>query len=328
MAGCDAHPVDWNADLAAAARTVNEGQVSPLITKPCDPGTVPRGRRRRPHPVSTRPGKPPLREVADEQSVRLAQWNQRLEEPVNKRTAELEQANASLERGLLDCVRVLRWLPGTASAGAGESVSGSRPPRRPAGRTRRHRARDVRRIQLAALVHGHRLDGTIRSGPPPAPGGLDNTPRVRSTSSIRLSARARSAAWSSSWRSPPGFATIMSAGMATGTRSSPGRPADPIAVAHHRADGRLHRGGRARGHHGDTVAQRAARRRAPTIPTWSRSWPPNWKTVPRRGWLPLVRPSRSSSAVVRADCAANARARACPTTGRQRRRCGWPSSVE
>src|ERR1700694_4066402 len=109
-----------NADLAAAARTVNEGQVSRLITKPCDPDQFRErcgaGLSQTQLVLETRR----RREGADEQSTRLEQWNQRLEGLVSQRTAELEQANASLQRGLLDCVRVLvgfleRRLPERAS---------------------------------------------------------------------------------------------------------------------------------------------------------------------------------------------------------------------
>jgi len=100
-----------------------------------------------------------LREVADEQSIRLEQWNQRLEETVNQRTAELEQANASLQRGLLDCVRVLvgfleRRLP--------ERASRCREAARLAGRLAERAAmpaETVRRIQLAALVQDIGLMG-------------------------------------------------------------------------------------------------------------------------------------------------------------------------
>ena len=83
-----------NADLTAAARTVNEGQVSRLITKPCDPDQFREvvGAALTQHHLVLENRR--LREVADEQSIRLEQWNQRLEETVTQRTAELEQANA------------------------------------------------------------------------------------------------------------------------------------------------------------------------------------------------------------------------------------------
>jgi signal transduction protein with GAF and PtsI domain len=61
-----------------------------------------------------------LRGLAEEQAIRLGQWNQRLEEVVSQRTADLKKANLSLERGLLDTVRLLvafreRRLPERAS---------------------------------------------------------------------------------------------------------------------------------------------------------------------------------------------------------------------
>jgi response regulator RpfG family c-di-GMP phosphodiesterase len=148
-----------NADLTAAARTVNEGQVSRLITKPCDPEqfreVVSAGLTQYQLVLENRR----LREVADEQSVRLEQWNVRLEGLVSKRTAELEQANASLQRGLLDCVRVLvgfleRRLP--------ERASRCREAARLAGRLAERAGvapEMVRRIQLAALVQDIGLMG-------------------------------------------------------------------------------------------------------------------------------------------------------------------------
>src|SRR5579859_5894008 len=48
-----------------------------------------------------------LRALAEEQAVRLEQWNQHLETEVTERTAELEQANRSLQRGLLGTVQLL-----------------------------------------------------------------------------------------------------------------------------------------------------------------------------------------------------------------------------
>jgi len=141
-----------NADLTAAARTVNEGQVSRLITKPCDPDQFREvvGAALTQYQLVLENRR--LREVADEQSIRLEQWNQRLEETVAQRTAELELANASLQRGLLDCVRVLvgfleRRLPDRASR--------CREAARLAGRLAERAAipaETIRRIQLAALV--------------------------------------------------------------------------------------------------------------------------------------------------------------------------------
>jgi response regulator RpfG family c-di-GMP phosphodiesterase len=148
-----------NADLTAAARTVNEGQVSRLITKPCDPDqfreVVRAGLTQYQLVLENRR----LREVADEQSTRLEQWNQRLERLVTQRTTELEQANASLQRGLLDCVRILvgfleRRLP--------ERASRCREAARLAGRLAERAAlpaETARMIQLAALVQDIGLMG-------------------------------------------------------------------------------------------------------------------------------------------------------------------------
>lgn len=148
-----------NADLTAAARTVNEGQVSRLITKPCDPDqfreVVSAGLTQYHLVLENRR----LREVADEQSIRLEQWNQRLEGLVSQRTTELEKANASLQRGLLDCVRILvgfleRRLP--------ERASRCREAARLAGRLAERAAlpaETVRMIQLAALVQDIGLMG-------------------------------------------------------------------------------------------------------------------------------------------------------------------------
>lgn len=141
-----------NADLSGAARAVNEGQVSRLITKPADPDLfrevvasaladselVLENRR--------------LRLLAEEQAVRLQQWNQRLEELVSERTADVEKANLSLERGLLDTVRLLlafleRRLPDRANR--------CREVARLAGRLGRRAGlapEMLRRVQVAALI--------------------------------------------------------------------------------------------------------------------------------------------------------------------------------
>jgi response regulator RpfG family c-di-GMP phosphodiesterase len=149
-----------NADLAAAARAVNEGQVSRLVTKPWDPDQfrelVAEALEGHRLVIENRR----LRDLADEQAARLArqaerleQWNQRLEDQVKERTAELETANANLQRGLLDTVRLLvgfleRRLP--------ERAARSREVARLAGRLAERLktpAAEVRRIQVAALVH-------------------------------------------------------------------------------------------------------------------------------------------------------------------------------
>lgn len=149
-----------NADLAAAARAVNEGQLSRLITKPWDPEQfrelILEALAQHQLVLDNRH----LRQVADEQAARierqaerLEQWNQRLEEQVAERTAELNTANANLQRGLLDTVRLLvgfmdRRLP--------ERVARSREIARLAARLAERCGLDsneVRRVQVAALVH-------------------------------------------------------------------------------------------------------------------------------------------------------------------------------
>ena len=94
-----------NADLPAAARAVNEGQLSRLYTKPWKTDELRQAvsQSLEQHHVVKENRR--LRALADEQAVRLEQWNQRLEGLVSERTLELEGANARLQRGLLETVR-------------------------------------------------------------------------------------------------------------------------------------------------------------------------------------------------------------------------------
>jgi response regulator RpfG family c-di-GMP phosphodiesterase len=148
-----------NADLIAAARAVNEGQVSWLITKPWEPDQFRRivGEALEAHRVLLENRR--LRELADQQASRLEQWNRRLEELVAERTAELEKANASLQRGLLDTVRILlnfleRRVP--------ERAARCREIARLAGRLAERAGvppETARRVQVAALVHDIGLMG-------------------------------------------------------------------------------------------------------------------------------------------------------------------------
>lgn len=142
-----------NADLPAAARAVNEGHLSHLATKPWQPDefrhVVSRAIEQRRMLAENRR----LRQLADQQAKRLEQWNQHLEATVAARTAELEAANASLNRSLLDTVRLLttfmeQRLP--------EHAARSREAARLAGKLAERAALpadDVRRIQVAALIH-------------------------------------------------------------------------------------------------------------------------------------------------------------------------------
>lgn len=164
-----------NADLPAAARAVNEGQLSRLYTKPWQPDEFRHavGQAVEQHRMLMENRR--LRALADEQAVRLEQWNQRLELMVAQRTAELEQANASLHRGLLESVKLLltmleRRLPARAAH--------CRQVARLAGRLAERselNAEEVRRVQVAALVHDIGLvglpDSVLRRTPallPPA----------------------------------------------------------------------------------------------------------------------------------------------------------------
>jgi len=164
-----------NADLAAAARAVNEGQVARLIIKPYDPDQFREMVGAALQQCQLLLDNRRLRQVADEQAARLEQWNQRLEELVNQRTAELEQANAALQRGLLESVRLLlgfleRRLP--------ERASRCRDIARLAGRlAERVGLADeiVRRVQVAALIHDIGLmglpDPILRQRPEDMPSG-------------------------------------------------------------------------------------------------------------------------------------------------------------
>lgn len=142
-----------NADLLDAARAVNEGQVSWLITKPWEPEQFRRvvSEALDAHRVVLENRR--LRDLADQQAQRLEHWNQHLEQLVADRTRELEQANASLERGLLDTVRILL---GFLERRVPERAVRCREVARLAGRLAERvgiAAETARRLQVAALVH-------------------------------------------------------------------------------------------------------------------------------------------------------------------------------
>ena len=142
-----------NADLPAAARAVNEGQMSHLATKPWQPEEFRHVVARAVEQKRILAENRRLRLLADQQAKRLEQWNQHLETTVAERTLELEAANASLNRSLLDTVRLLttfleQRLP--------EHAARSRETAKLAGQLAERAAlpvEDVRRIQVAALVH-------------------------------------------------------------------------------------------------------------------------------------------------------------------------------
>ena len=151
--------VTGNADLAAAARAVNEGGVSSLILKPWEPDDFRRCVTDALHAYNVLLENRHLRMLADQQAERLEHWNQRLEELVAKRTAELEEANASLQRGLLDTVRILL---GFLEHRVPERAARCREIARLAGRLAERaglNADTIRRVQVAALVHDIGLMG-------------------------------------------------------------------------------------------------------------------------------------------------------------------------
>jgi len=93
-----------------------------------------------------------LRQLAEEQAIRLEQWNQRLAEVVFQRTADLEKANRSLERGLLETVRLLlafleRRLPERANRCREVARLAAR-----LGRRAELAPEMLRRVQVAALI--------------------------------------------------------------------------------------------------------------------------------------------------------------------------------
>jgi response regulator RpfG family c-di-GMP phosphodiesterase len=152
-----------NADLPAAARAVNEGRVSRICTKPWQPDELRRAVAEAisQHQIVLENRR--LRELADEQAARLESWNRRLEVEVSERTAELESANSTLQRSLLDTVRLLltfleQRLPERASMGK-ECA-------RLAGRLAELAGLEpdiVGRVQVAALIHDIGLLGLPES---------------------------------------------------------------------------------------------------------------------------------------------------------------------
>jgi response regulator RpfG family c-di-GMP phosphodiesterase len=142
-----------NADMPAAARAVNEGRVSRLCTKPWRPDELRQAINEAIHQHSVIRDNRRLRALADQQAVRLEQWNQRLEAEVADRTRELEEANGALQRSLLDSVRLLvtfleQRLPERAARG--------REVARLAGRLAERAMLpidEVRTLQVAAMIH-------------------------------------------------------------------------------------------------------------------------------------------------------------------------------
>jgi response regulator RpfG family c-di-GMP phosphodiesterase len=158
-----------NADLPAAAQAVNEGQLSRLYTKPWQPDELRMAVAQALEQNRVLLENRRLRILADEQAVRLEQWNRELEQSVAERTSELEQANARLHNGLLETVRSLlilveRRIPERANRCREIARLGGRLAAR-AGLS----AEEARWVQLAALVHDIGLvvlpDSLLRTTP-------------------------------------------------------------------------------------------------------------------------------------------------------------------
>jgi response regulator RpfG family c-di-GMP phosphodiesterase len=148
-----------NADMASAAAAVNEGGLSSLFTKPVKPEefrqAITQALAHHRSLVETRR----LRNLADEQATRLELWNERLETLVAERTADLERANVSLRKGMLETVRLLLVL---LQQRLPRRTAHYKAVARLAGRLAERAAQppdEVRAIQAAALIHDIGLIG-------------------------------------------------------------------------------------------------------------------------------------------------------------------------
>ncbi len=142
-----------NADLEAASRAVNEGHLSRLYTKPWQPAEFRQAIAQAldQHRVLSENHK--LRALAEEQAASLEQWNRRLETQVAERTAELEQANLSLQKGLLGTVQLLLgMLEQRLPERAARCREVARLAARLAERATLPKA-EIRWVQVAALIH-------------------------------------------------------------------------------------------------------------------------------------------------------------------------------
>jgi len=142
-----------NADLEAASRAVNEGQLSRLYTKPWQPAEFRQAIAQALEQNRVLSENRRLRALAEEQAASLAQWNHRLETQVAERTAELEQANLSLQRGLLGTVQLLL---GMLEQRLPERAARCREVARLAARLAERAGLpkpEIRWVQVAALVH-------------------------------------------------------------------------------------------------------------------------------------------------------------------------------
>jgi response regulator RpfG family c-di-GMP phosphodiesterase len=142
-----------NADLEAASRAVNEGQLSRLYTKPWQPAEFRQAIAQALDQNRVLCENRKLRALAEEQAASLEQWNHRLETQVTERTAELEQANVSLQKSLLSTVQLLlgmleQRLPDRAA----RCREVARLAARLAERARMPKT-EIRWVQVAALIH-------------------------------------------------------------------------------------------------------------------------------------------------------------------------------
>jgi HD-GYP domain-containing protein (c-di-GMP phosphodiesterase class II) len=94
-----------------------------------------------------------LRALAEKQAIALEEWNQRLETQVAERTAELEEANLSLQKGLLGTVQLLLgMLEQRLPERAARCREVARLAARLAERANLPKA-EIRWVQVAALIH-------------------------------------------------------------------------------------------------------------------------------------------------------------------------------
>jgi response regulator RpfG family c-di-GMP phosphodiesterase len=142
-----------NADIASASAAVNEGGLSSLFTKPVQPEefrqAITQALAHHASLVETRC----LRRIADDQAARLELWNARLETLIGERTRDLESANVSLRKGMLETVRLLLVL---LQQRLPRRIPHYKAVARLAGRLAERAERppeEVRAIQAAALIH-------------------------------------------------------------------------------------------------------------------------------------------------------------------------------
>jgi response regulator RpfG family c-di-GMP phosphodiesterase len=158
-----------NADLTAASRAVNEGQLSRLFMKPWQPDQIRQAVTQALDEYRMLAENRRLRTLADAQAERLEHLNQHLERLVIERTSELEHANLQLHRSLLEIVRLLltsleHRLPRRAAH--------CKEVARLAGKLAERAGMGIeaaRRVQVAALVHDVGLtalpDAIVRRSP-------------------------------------------------------------------------------------------------------------------------------------------------------------------